>query len=521
MDELKLIKKCEESTKFVDAYADMDTNMSLYNLDSYTMLDYKGNAVPRVDNVTLPAIATFADRVMTIAGGVIPQIKVKSKKMEDETKINVQNFLYGAFDEANAFLAKMGRQPFHLKLAEYGALKKVVALRVVVSQEGEKVRFGLIPIDPRYMTYRMGPDGIIWAAHKMTRDAEDIYVEYGGDIKGAEAEVLDFWSADENVVYIKGKEQLRQKNEFGYPPFVIVPIENSIYKNIKSIYNEMNKTATILKSTSIQSLRAGVQVHTHGRGDDIGYPETGTVSEFDIDEPGFRAVQLPDVYQATAFIWQIESSEFQRGSYAYIEYGGLEFPLSSLAIGQLKEGRDQILFPLLQALTSCYRQTCDMMIKQFKKGGFKAELGEDELISTYTASDLPDPGRDCNIKFVFKTTVVAEQGAAYQMANIARDWLDEDTIREEILKVDNAKEMSDKVWAERAFQLYPELAQYRMAQALENLNMKDEALLMQARLASPEMEEPAGQMARRPAPPERPAVRSPMPPEAVEGVPVA
>lgn len=507
MDELKLINKCEKS--FIEDYADMDVNMSLYNLDSYTMKDYKGEAVPRVDNVTLPGIATFADRVMTISGGVIPQIKVKSKKMEDEQKVNVQNFLYGAFDEANALLSKMGRQPFHTKLAEYGALKKLVALRVIVSQEGEKVRFSLIPIDPRYLTYRMGVNGLIWAAPKMTRDAEDIFSEYGEEIKGDTADVLDFWNSEENVVYIKGKEVLRQTNEFGYPPFVIIPIDNSIYKNIKSIYNEMNKTATILKSTSIQSLRAAMQIHTHGRGDDAGYPESGSVTQFDPDEPGFRAVQMPDVHQATAFIWQIESSEFQRGSYAYIEYGGLEFPLSSLAIGQLKEGRDQILFPLLMALTSCYRQTCDMMIKQFKAGKFKAELGEDELISTYAASDLPDPGRDCNIKFVFKTTVVAEQGAAYQMANIARDWLDEDTIREEILKVDNAKEMSDKVWAERAFQLYPELAQYRMAEALKRLGKKDEVLLMNARLESPEMEEPAGQIAKRPPPTERPATRPP------------
>ena len=520
MDEyMKLVRKVAQSSTQVTLYSDMDENQNLYDLAPFVMTDFSGKAIPRVTNVTLPAIATFGDRVINITGGVLPLINIKSKTMLDDAKDKAKYFLYGAFDSANSARAKRGLPSFNAKLAEYGALKRVIALRVIVKADGDKTAFDLMPMDPRNMVYRMGKNGPLFVAYRTVRDAESIFDEYGKIIKKDEGTIWEYWddnvhriyfSADTSTGAYDGELISGEENVLGYIPAVIIPLERTIFHNCKQTYLQMCRTASILKSQSMDTLFGPKEFHTPGGAESPEeIPGTGDFVTVGVDpNEGWKNIPLNDVYQATAFMWQIETSEFQRASYAFIEYGGLEFPMSSLALSELKEGRDEILFPLINGMGLCYRETCDMLIKQFKAGPYVALLGQDDHIMEYQASDLPEPGKDCHITFSFRATNAMEQGAMYQMAMAAEPYLPRKMILEDILKVDNAERILSDMLMQEAENSFPELKIPKMIEAFEKAGKEHEAALLKQILEGAGQEEenqgppqPVQQQAERVMPP--------------------
>ena len=549
MDALARIKKDE--TLKSELFTRMDEDLALYNLEPYEMKDFTGKKVPRVDNVTLPDIKIFADRVLSVTGGAMPQIKIKSQQLDDTARQNVKNFLYGAFDNANEILSAKQMVPLHNALAWYGAIRGWVADRVVVYTDSKgRLRVDILPIDPRYMWYGKGSKGLRWAAHQTVRDAEEIMDEYGDEpgankanlegLSGDAINVLDYWDKNENIVYADSKEIFTQANKFLYVPYNIQPCASrpsdgktdwrkrfgdSIFAAVRDVNTARNKTATVLQTLNVNSCKGAWEFIGGGNTEELEPPSPGSITEVEDRDKGWRLVQLPDAYQATAFSWNIFDSAYQRGTYAHIEYGGIEFPLSNVAMEGLKEGRDQILLPLLQALTIVDRDTCIMVIDQFKQGGFSAELGADDVVATYTAAEIPDSGY--NIKFVFKTTVISEAGAAYQMATLAKEWLPNKVVLEEILKVDNAEETERQKLSDLAGELFPQIAIYRIAEALGALGKTDEEdivkdLLEQAMEQLKGEQAPEGRAIAPRAAPEAPPIKQP--PQRVtgpEGVPVA
>lgn len=477
------IKSEQNRESFSTAWKVMDENMNLYNQVQYQMKDYQGKPVARVHPVTLPDFTNFANRVHTVTGGVLPQIKIRSKEMDEAIKAKAQNFLYGAFDEANNILLNQGEAPFHSDLAFYGETKSMCAMKcqVVLDSSTNTTRFDYIPIDPRYFVYKLGYKGPIWAAWWRVKDADQIMTKYpDAKVEGLDITVHEYWDDEQNIVFANGEEIFSQPNAYLKPPVIISPLKNDIFQHQKGTYELMNMVSTILMTTSMQSLRSAMELKSE-RNFKVKpqYPGMGSVN---VTKPSmgeeWRVIPLPDVYQATAFMWNVLSSAFQRGTYAFIEYGGIEFPLSSLALTNLAQGRDQVIFPLLQSLTRGYRQACDMTIKQFKEGHFSATLGEDEMIEKYTAGDLPDPGDDCNIKFVFKTTTVSEEGAAYQMAAAALDIIPFKDILENIIKVDNAVETEHRIWLERGYRDNPSLRNARILEAMEYFGLTEQIQLL-------------------------------------------
>ena len=480
------IKKQENDADVRKEWTRIDENVSLYNQDPYVMRDWKNEKVERVQPVTLPALTNFANRVHTVTGGVLPQIKIRSKGMKEDEKMKALNFLYGAFEEANNALLNQNQPSFHSSLAQYGMLKKLVAMKVQVveGQTTGSTRFDIVPIDPKNFVYKVGYNGVIWGAYSRQRSYEDILAQYPKASNLQEAAVInvyDYWDSDQNIVFANGVEVDSQANEYKYPPLIVCPLEHDIYEHNKGTYRLMNMVATILMTTSLQSCKGAMELKSER---DFGkeepkFPGLGSIN---VTRPSlgeeWKLIQLPDVYQATAFMWNVLSTMFQHGSYAFVEYGGLEFPLSNLALTNLAQGRDQVVFPLLMALTRGYRRACEMLMLQFREGKFKAVLGEDEQITPYLGSDVPDPRVDCNIKFIFKTTTISMEGEAYQMASVARDVIPERDILEHILKVDNPIESEHRLWAERGQREFPSIKAARVLQAFDALGMKEEAQLL-------------------------------------------
>lgn len=536
MDALARIKKEESRLEAGGLWRRIDDDLDLYNLVAFEMKDFKNQKVPRVDNVTLPDIKIFADRVLSVTGGAMPQIKIKSKALDDNARQALKNFLYGSFDNANEILSAKEMVPIHNALAWFGAIRGWVCARVLVTRSEGKVAVDILPLDRRYLWYGKGRNGLRWGAYQTVRDAEEIIDEYAGlpgvnqanldGLTKTDIKVIDDWDKEKHIVYANRKEILSEKNQLGYVPIVIQPVSlkptdgkddylkrlgDSIFAAIRGINIARNKTATILQTLNVNSCM-GAYEWIGGGDTPEDLPGTGSITDVEERTKGWRLVQLPDAYQATAFSWQIFDSAFQRGTYAHIEYGGVEFPLSSLALERLETGRDQILMPLLQALTIVYRDICKMVINQFKGSNLSAELGADDVVATYTAAEIPDSGY--NIKFVFKTTVISEAGAAYQMATLAKEWLPNKVVLEEILKVDNAEEMERQKLSDQAGELFPQIAIYRIAAALEALGKKDEADILKD-LLEQAMEQLQGQQ----APPQGRAIAPRAAPEPIKQAP--
>jgi hypothetical protein len=470
----------------------MDADMNLYRLKAYQMLDFKNKPVKNIINVTWNDPMIFADRCISILGAASPQVVVRSAKMAGNDKNNIVNFLYGAVNEANSFSARKQKGSLHQQLAFFGVLRGwVTAYCAVLEGKNNQMRFDVHACDPRYMTWLTGEDGLLWAAYKTKRTKDQIIAQFGKDYKGKGDIVTDAWTMEKHKIFVGKVEKVTEDNQFEEVPFVIMPVihtpelseENaikyvgeSVYKANRLLYPELNRVMSILQTINAISFR-GAMEYASEEGEIVpegGYPGPGKLYPVKGQE-GWRLVPIHDIRQSAPYFIQLLTSAIQRGSYAYVEYGGLDFPLSSVALAKLGEGRDQILLPIVNTMSIIYQQLFKMMIKQFIAGGISTELTADDKAMEFKPSDLTDMGY--TLKFRFKTASKADMISALSVAGAATQFYDMETVLTDILEADNPIEVANKKLAELADQ-FPEIGQYHMALALLALGKDKEAKIL-------------------------------------------
>jgi len=188
---------------------------------------------------------------------------------EDEIEVanNIERFLYGVRNMNDDRLMLEPDSPSLNSLeAWYPVVRGTLAGRALILKEEDGSTFPEIAIWDIYNTaYARGRRGLAWAAHTRTASREEIKDTYGIDVGKREADIVDYWDTQDNIVYVNGKDIVNQwTHGLGYCPVHIsrvgatpivghgtynqtgLYVGESIYGPTRQLYPLLNRTISSL-----------------------------------------------------------------------------------------------------------------------------------------------------------------------------------------------------------------------------------------------------------------------------------
>jgi hypothetical protein len=484
-ENIKEYKLVEDKLKEMQGlFNRMDKDENLYLLDPYKMPKLDGSGDEKdVANVTLNDPLLYATKAIAITGSYQRQTIVNSEDLSDSKTSKIEEFLEDVFYMVNEWLIKRGIISLDAFISEQIHLRGRIAARCCIrfDKEGGLIP-DILPLDARWFLYDTSPDGMTWVAPVSTRSKAKIQAEYGElpNLKDTN-QVIDFWDAKKNIVFIEKTIAREQPNPYKCPPSVIsiCPIGSmfgtdkalehqgeSIFWPNRDIWQEKNRTATILQTLNIKSLRGPMQYETE-------HPETAKKpdgSPYAMDSVsvvekggGYRPMPINDIKNATQLFYSILETCLQRGELTPLDYGTLTFPLSSVAILNLIAARNDIFVPRLSAIALFYQSLSRMIIDQCVASGKSIKVGRPGNYRTYSPSDF---GGEYSIEYQFSLMSKEQTAADISLAKASQGLLSDDYIRREIIKVDNPDGMKAEIESEQAEKTDEVLFLYRRASSL-------------------------------------------------------
>jgi hypothetical protein len=441
MDEYKAFDAKRETRKPI--YDRQDVDEALYYLKPYKMmrLDNSSKEMEDVANVTLNDCLLYAVKTTSILSGATMQSVIEGRKISDKQTTLIEQFLEDLYYTIDEWLENRGIWGLGAFVDEQIMIRGHVAARpcLRIGDDGVLVP-DVTPLDTRFFAPELGDKGIVWAAPWFFQTKEELEATYNqpGDtlpaVTGTDNEVVDRWDSEENVVFVEKKEARRQPNTYGYPPFIYSIVhagsmfyskdalehkgESILWAN-RELWTEKNRTATILQTINVNGLFAALQYETT----DVEHAKKPKLSPYKqravvpVEKGGgFKAMPVTDIKRATTLFYSVLESDLQRGSLAAIDYGTLNFPLSSLAMARLTGSRNDIFLPRVNTKAVFYQALSRMLINQCIQLEQPIRLGREGSENEYKPSDLEG---DYTIKYRFFTESAEDRIASLTMAKDA------------------------------------------------------------------------------------------------------
>lgn len=513
-DLLHRVKQAEDRIR--TRYQRMDGDWGRYLLDEFVLRDTKSRKIPDAYSVTLNDPRTFADRVISVLASAMPRPEVEGENLPDDYATFIEEWWKDVVYTNDQRRMRLHQQPLHLTSCSDVALRGWIARRALVwHKEGKEAIFDILPCDPRYVSFEMGDEGLLMAAYRSEQSAEYVTRKYGVTTKSETVSMIDAWDDEVNEVYVEGKLVQQEPNPYGYPPFVIYPVQlipprgrntdetikyygDSIYGPGRDVADKKNAIASIALTLAYRDFRSPLALKGDGKMIDESPYQDGIVMSLDKEE-SLEPIPYGDLRAAVGFVWNIIDNASQRGAFVYSEWGDIPFELSAIAIEKLEGHRDQVFIPRIQAINLANRETAHMLLEQFKMYNLPARLGRSGG-HVYKPSDFK---HDFTITFHMSTTSPEKSIANYSVANAASSHISSDTILRDILQVENPEQENVKVREEKVTAMVPHLELVRRYQDIvrEIKKTKDpdvkrglalEAKLIEAALAGFAGEEEGG-----------------------------
>ncbi|MBW2559393.1 MAG: hypothetical protein JRE40_00915 [Deltaproteobacteria bacterium] len=491
---MKKIKQAEKDNS--DLYARMDADKELYLLEPFVYRGYDGKKMDRVRNVTLNAPAVYAEQVKSTLSGANQQVVVEG--ILDDKANKVETFVNALFNDVDEAISDQGDAGLFPYMVEQAAIRGRLAARVVIVEGDDGTYVDVKPWDARFMVYKVKGRKLEFAAFKSYRSKEDLEEEYGIVVRKRKCEVWDYWDDKVNRVYADGHCIYEQAHDLGVVPVAIVVVPSgtglrdqdafkhqgeSIFSLNRDLYPELNRIATIMQSLNEMYLRPAVQ-RASKAGEDAEpvtkYPyQSGTVWNVETEGGGFYPMPVADIHRATTYLHATIEQYLQRGALPSIDYGNLTFPLSAVALSNLGDKADKLYIPRLHALGMFYRQVAQLVILQMKglEGGL--DLGETGRKASFSFDNLDG---EYSIKFQYFAQAPSQDIANHAVAAQAVAFLDEDTIRRRILKLQDPEGVKDRRLCDMAAAIDPVVGMLRMVHSLIDIAKKDDAKDVEARV---------------------------------------
>lgn len=488
IDQYKLFD--DKRTALKPIYDRQDVDEALYYLKPYKMmmLDNPNKEMPDVANVTLNDCLLYAVKAISILSGATMQSVIQGRKISDKQTTLIEQFLEDVYYMVDEWLENKGIWGLGAFVDEQIMIRGHVGARVCIRIGKDGVLMpDVTPLDTRFFAPELGDNGIVWGAPWFSQTKEELEREYTqpGDtlptVTGTDNEVVDLWNSEENVVFVEKKEARRQPNSYGYPPLVYSIVHagsmfyskdavehkgESILWGNRTLWTEKNRTATILQTINVNGLFAALQYETANPGT-AKKPQQGPYKQRTVHVVekggGFKAMPVADIKRATTLFYSVLESDLQRGSLAAIDYGTLQFPLSSLAMARLAGSRNDIFLPRVNTKAVFYQALSRMIIDQCIAVDQPLVLGRKGSENEYNPGDLAG---DYTIKYRFYTESAEDRIASLAMARDASLFYSRDTIRRDYLHDKDPDGEEIRFLSEQAEKVDEVLFLYRRARKL-------------------------------------------------------
>ncbi len=400
----------------------MDDDKKLAILDPFEMKNLDGQKTPDVINVTMNEAMVFLDRAKAIMNGANMQRIVFGRDLDDKQATTIENFYEDIYYDVDQRFTNSRYTSLYGFLIEQLLGRGSTVARCLMREDGDEFVPDITGFDSRYFTFENDSTGMMWGAPFTWQTKAQILRDYGIALHGKTrgAAITDFWNDEVNEIYIAdslflgGSQTLDPEKHperifehgLGYAPFVYTQsgaglqsfmddgiIEHqgeSVFAPNRGLLPHLNHAASIFLTLTDMSFEGSLALKKEepGTGDKPKNPfGRRKVIELGINE-GFSLIPINDVKNATRLFYNMLVGALQRGALPNIDYGGLSFPLSAVAISKLTASKDAIFIPRLNALAYMYRALSRMIKDQYVKGGYMVELGEEGREREYPASDI-------------------------------------------------------------------------------------------------------------------------------------
>ena len=493
-DEFKpLFKRMDEDLKVWE----MDpspANLTEYHSDILTKTRQHKSDIIIVSN----ELRTNCDNVQSILSSSDMQIMVRmaeAEGMDMRTDIGrLERLFYFLLEQGDLRLRQL-LLPSLREASNWHALVRGWRMARILTYKGQKGRIiaNYTALDPRYVVYEMGADGILWLGNKTFKSQATMKSEWGfegGKVK--DNEVIDYWYFEKPYkiwnavvygnVFLKKFELLKIRSM----PFSIIPVStrppiadatgtklkgygDSIFASGRAIHAVRNRFATMVANqANLLANQPLIHFRAKGGGRDIpgsfqdvpGGTVELTMGE-DILEPSPMKEISPTVTNLLNwFGGQVEATILPKFQMETPPASGTRYALAA-------EAANKTFNPQVRSLNHFYEDICRLIEEQLIDGGIKVKF-QSLLKNKYDEVEISpvDLKKPHIIKVEFMARTPWTQMDTAQVAQMLKSLgLPDGWIWENILKVQDPKALADLAAIE-LFEHSPKGAMKRAVEAL-------------------------------------------------------
>jgi len=524
LDEAQIIQLVtDKETELSELRTQMEEDFGLLTLEEY-------EAESGYETYTSSQPRNFFEKVTDAVNRAEMSIQIKIPEDEgDEKKRRAAStgelFLFGALNAIDRNLRRRGEPPLRESLAFLESLRGWLTIRALVYILNGETVFDVLPWDILHTTWESGAHGLLWANNKRKLSAAQIKSEYGKEVKGKDADLLDFFDEENNSVII-GEEFVKKPTKHGleHPPVFIGAVGSmptiqtkafastikhrgdSVWAASRNLYKHFNKITSRTEDLYERAIIGSI-IHKSKRGDKSipgdpykTYQEVKVSSDDEEEILSFPAPQLPT---ETAILHSIINTDIQTSTLPYpLAYGGTRQSMSGAALSVLADATRSVYSPRTGLLGQCYTWLCEELLLQFKLKGVKTTLsGYDYKDDFFTVKVKPkeiDPSWYVSVNVSPRMPRDREAEIMMSLAATQRKspedipLLSKRTAREDILKIRDPDGEEDRALEEMGMGLPPILAT-QIAAALKKAGKDDLAQDVLMLLNPPKGGQPQGQ----------------------------
>jgi len=449
----------------------------------------------------------FCDNVQSILSSAQRQIIIRMAEAEGVdvgAEIGkLERLLEFGFEKADERLERLVLPPLFCSLVWYSIIRGWVAGRFLAYKDGKDVIFDYIAYDPRWLTFQVGANGLLWSNYITSNSPEALEDEWGKEVHKTPwykpwskpdktYDVYDYWKYEgkgkvSNGVFC-GDVWLKEPEEYEMLslPVLIAPVptrppvrtENgsevegygesilAANRHIDDLMNEViSMWASHAKLLYKQPLLNYYNTNLGGKRLDSTILYAEGVYNLPLEGQRIEASPLkeisPTLVNLTAWAQQRQTS----GSMPDIDIRTP--PQSGTLQNLIQETANRVFNPHLRTLNTFYANICRLVEEQLLTGKLKVNI-KTEVDKKYFETQITpvDLKRPHIIRVEFTARNPWQQLDSYQIADMAkRLGLPDKFIWEHIIRVPDVKLLEDL----RALEMYEHSPQGAMKRAVEVL----------------------------------------------------
>ena len=449
-------------------------------------------------------LRTFSDQVQSTLSDAEMQIIIRMAQKDGEDKRDdvaaLERLLYFALDMADRRLRKLLMPTLRDAAIWYSLIRGGNGAEVLVYETKNGVIFAVQPLDPRWLTYDVGGDGLMWSSYKTFRSGEALKDEWGfTSAKEKDNEVINYWrhDGDKNFVnaVVCNNEFVKEPKKYTMRsfPVIIVPVAtrpqiamvndiedggygDSIFAPSREINKTRNRFASIAATHANLLAKQPLINYYDEKGKQL--ESTVYMAEAVLNLPkGHNELGPAPMKELAPTVVQLLNWLNQQMEKATLPNIPVGTPAPSGTLYNLvQEAGNKVFNPQLKNLNYLYAEICRLIEEQLIDGNIKVNVKQVEKKRYFETQVTPVDLKKPHLTIVeFTARTPWTQFDTYQIADMAkRLGIPDAFIHEYILKLPDPKGISDLSAIEMA-EHSPKMAMVRAIQALMVAGRNDEA----------------------------------------------